>query len=490
MRFERVLLIYPFHKVEWPGLTPPLGLGYVAQSLQQAGVEYDVFDMNVGHGKKDLYRRIDSFRPDLVGMGMITRDYRGFYAILEEIKRQHNGLKIVVGGPHVTIFREKALQECRAVDYGVVREGEKAIVELCDGGTSEGEIEGLLYRVNGDICYSGDRDFEAGLDVIPWPRYERFELDRYFDEISIHTSRGCPYRCIFCARHVLSPKYHARSAANVGEELEYWYRKGYRKFNIEDDNFNMIQRRVYDICDEIDRRGLAGLTLRCSNGLRADKTDRDLLLRMRRAGFRYLAFGVDAGNDRMLKVVNKSETMEEIENAIRIACELGYSIKLFFVVGNPTEERKDVEDMVRLCRKYMVQEVHFNNVVPYPGTELYDWIAERRYFLRQPDEYLNDASFWERRPIFETPEMPEAERVRLTRYLRHVRDEIHRQAIQRMFRAHRVLGILAGRILSNRLLERFYYRRRFWRTIMEGFRYRLDASGKEPAGRQGAVERS
>lgn len=198
-----------------------------------------------------------------------------------------------------------------------------------------------------------------------------------------------------------------------------------------------------------------------------------MLSRMRDVGFRYLAFGVDAGNNRMLSVVRKGETMEDIEKAIRTACELGYSIKLFFVVGNPTETVEDVEDMVRLCRRHPIQEVHFNNVVPYPGTDLYNWIEKNGYFLRQPSEYLNNASFWEKRAIFETPELPERERNRLTGYLHRVRDQVHRQAIARMFGRHALMGRLAGRLLSNRWLERHYYQSAFWRGMVERFRYRL-----------------
>jgi radical SAM superfamily enzyme YgiQ (UPF0313 family) len=432
--------------------------------------------MNLGYTWKHLRRKLEDFHPDLIGMGMITRNYREFYKVLEKVKNFDSRIKIVAGGAHVTILKEKVLNECPVIDYGIVREGEVALVELCRDDLKEEEIQGLLYRDNGSVLYTGDRPFVTDLDKVSWPRYEKFELDKYFGEISIHTSRGCPHRCIFCARHVLSPKYVARRAEVVGEEIEYWYRKGYREFNIEDDNFNLIKDRVYAICDEIEKRQLKEITLRCSNGLRADRVDRDVLTRMHEVGFKYLAFGVDAGNDRMLEVVRKGETMADIENGISIACELGYSIKLFFVIGNPTETTEDVEDMVRLCRKYPIQEVHFNNVVPYPGTELYNWIEEHDYFLRQPDEYLNNASFWESVPIFQTPELPEAERVRLTGYLHKVRDELHREAVSRIFRKRRLIGRLASMIVANGLFERFYYRSRFWRKIIEFFRYKLTSS--------------
>jgi anaerobic magnesium-protoporphyrin IX monomethyl ester cyclase len=473
MRYKRVLLVNPEHHVEWPGLTPPLGLGYLAETLQAEGIEYDVLDMNLGYTLKHLYQKLDSFQPDLVGMSLITSEYKRFYDVLRAIRQHNRETRIIVGGPHVTIFAEKVLQECGAVDYAAIREGERTLVELCRDGVSEAGIKGLIYRDNGNIVYHGDREFTADLDQIPWPRYEKFELSKYFREMNLFTSRGCPHHCIFCARHSLSPRYRARSAGNVVDELEYWYRKGYRAFNIEDDNFNLVKERVYAICDEIERRRLQGLVLRCSNGLRADRLDRDILARMRDVGFQYIALGVDAGNNRMLKVVKKGETMEEIEDAIRNACELGYTVKLFFVVGNPTETRDDVEDMVKISRKYPIQEVHFNSIIPYPGTELYDWIQENNYFLRQPEEFLSDASFWDDEPIFETPELPRAERIRLSKYLAKVRKEVHRDAVRRVFRRHRLMGKLASPVLVTSFFEHFYYQSRFWRRIIEGFRYRL-----------------
>jgi anaerobic magnesium-protoporphyrin IX monomethyl ester cyclase len=486
MRFSRVLLVNLPIASEWPGLAPPIGLGYLAESLKTHGVLCDVADMNSEGGVRTLQRKIERFRPDLIGVSLITRDFVRCYRTLMEIRRRNPGLKIVAGGPHVTIFKEQVLEDCPAIDYGVTFEGEETLVELCSDRPA-GQIKGLLQRSDGRVVYTGDREFASDLDMIPWPRYENFKLGRYLNEINLITSRGCPFHCIFCARHCLSPTYRARSAQNVGDELEYWHARGYTRFNIEDDNFNLDKKRVYAICDEIEKRKLGGITIRCSNGIRADRADRDVLKRMREVGFRYLAFGVDAGNDRMLKVVKKGETMADIEEAIKNACDLGYAIKLFFVVGNPTETREDVEDMVRLTRKYPVQEVHFNNTIPYPGTELYDWIEKHGGFLRAPDEFLNNASFWEEEPIFETPELPRAERIRLTRYLAAVRKEVHRKAIARLAGRHALLARVGGMVVTSSLWDKLYYRNVRFHKLAERFRY---GRRKQAVGTQDLTERN
>jgi len=480
MRFQRVLLVNPNHNAEWRGVTPHIGQAYLAQTLEENGIEYDVLDMNLGYKLKHLEQKIRDFQPDLIGMSLISLEYRRLYSLLSQIKNLADGAKIVVGGPHVTIMREKVLAECPAIDYGVVYEGEGTLTELCQGKLAESEIRGLLFRDGAGIIYTGDREFVQDLDQIPWPRYHKFELNKYVPEITIYSSRGCPHKCIFCPNRILSPYFRPRSPGHVVDEMEYWYDRGYRQFNFDDDNFNMIRERVFAICDEIERRGLKGLFLRCSNGIRADRVDREMLARMRELGFRYIAFGVDAGNNKVLEIVKKGETMEAIEQAIKDSCELGYDVKLLFVVGTPYETREDVEDKVRLSRRYPIQEVHFYNTIPYPGTELYDWVQEHNYFLIRPEEYLNDVSCLTSVPVFETPELPREERLKLFRYLNGVRQQVHRDAVRRIFRNHTTLARLVAPILANSFMERLFYQSRAWRRLIEYFRRRLAQRGSIP----------
>lgn len=470
MRFRRVLLVNPPSDGEWKGLRPHIGLGYIAEWLVAHGIEYDVIDMNLGHGVKGLKRKIQTFQPDLIGMSLLTMQYKLFYSILADIKREFPNVPIVVGGPHVTIMRDRVLRECPAIDYGVVHEGEHTLLELCQGDDPAG-ILGLLRREGDDVAYLGDRPFEMDLDTLPWPRYERFELSRYIPEAEIYSSRGCPHDCIFCPNRLISPVYRSRSAEKVVEEMAYWYAKGHRQFNFDDDNFNMNRERVFDICDGIEAAGLKDVTIRCSNGIRADRCDREMLARMKEVGFRYLAFGADAGNNRMLEIVKKGETIEQIEEAVKAATDLGYDVKLLFVVGTPYETREDVEDKVRLSRRYPVQDAHFYNIIPYPGTELFDWIGENKLFLKDPEEYLNDVSCLENTPVFETPELRAKDRIELYRYLEGVRGQLHKQAALRLY-GPSLLGSVAGAIASSSLFRRIFYGSFFVRRTVDRARYR------------------
>ena len=473
MRYKRVLLVNPPSKGEWKGFRPHIGLGYIAETLAENNIEYDVIDMNLGYKFKHLQKKIETFKPDLLGMSVLTLEYLKFYKLLSMVKLRNSNIKTVVGGPHVTIFKDKVMRDCPAIDYAVTHEGEETLIELCKGDIPEESIKGLISRNNGNIYYPGDREFISDLDKLPFPRYEKFELKKYIPEVEIYSSRGCPHLCIFCPNRLLSPKFRARSPKHVGDEIEYWYKKGYRQFNFDDDNFNRDKDRVYQICDEIENRGLKNIFIRCSNGIRADRVDKPLLTRMKEVGFDYIAFGADAGNNKMMKLVKKGETIEDVDQALKWADELGYNLKLLFVVGTPYENRDDVEDKVRLSMKYPLQDVHFYNIIPYPGTELYDWIGENNRFLKKPEDYLNNVTFCENNPIFDTPELPAADRMKLFKYLEGVRKQVHKNAVMRALKNRPVLGYFAKNIVSTDLFLKLWFQNFKLRSYIDRFRYRM-----------------
>ena len=165
MEFGRVLLVNPQSKGEWKGFRPHIGLGYLGQTLFENGIEHDVLDMNFGYKFNHLQAKIDSFKPDLIGFSLLTLEYKKFYELLNAVKEKNENIKIVVGGPHLTIMKEQVLRECVGIDYGVAYEGEETLLELCRG-VSEDNIKGLMFRDNGQVFYNGDRQFKNDLDKL------------------------------------------------------------------------------------------------------------------------------------------------------------------------------------------------------------------------------------------------------------------------------------------------------------------------------------
>lgn len=455
-RFNKVLLFSP----QYPGscyyggrnFTPSLGLGYISEALKSENVEYKVFDMGLGYSLKDLLQYTLDFKPDILAVTMMTFRYKYIYSILDSFKEVFPNIPILVGGPHISAWREKVLEQNKSIDFGIFLEGEDSVSELCRGEKLD-SIRGLIYREKDSIVQNKEREFISNLDSLPFPKYDNFELGKYASVIEISSSRGCPYNCIFCqSKSILGKKWRGRSAGNVVDEIEYWHDRARNRFSFVDDNFTLDKERIIAICDELEKRSLTDIWLG-AGGVRADRVDYELLKRMKECGFKYLAFGVEAGNDRILEILRKDSKIERIENAIRLATKLGFDVKLYFVIGSPYETLDDVKDSVRLALKFPIIDVNFTNLVPYPETELMEWINKNGKLLRLPDDYLNDASGIENKPLFDAPVMSIRERIKAANIAERARLKIIRPIIEKDIRKKYVrfgiLSLFIAKVYSN-----------------------------------------
>ncbi len=472
MRFEKVLLVSPPSSSRYGGLRIPAGIGYIAQALYDNSIEYDYIDMRIGYSFNDLRKKALTFKPDLIGISMITLEYKNTYRMISRLKELLPYSKIVVGGHHVTVLKEKVLEECRDIDFGVVADGEKIMVDFCKEEIPCEDIKGLIFRKGQQVIFTGERPPVENLDEYSFPRYENFNLKHYSKQIPIHSSRGCPFKCTFCPNKLIGRKYRARSVKHFVDEMDFWYKKGYKQFAIDDDNFTLNKQRVYEICDEIERRGLKNIFIRCSNGVRADRVDRQLLSRMKEVGVREIGFGVDGGNNNMLGHLKKGETIETIEQAIKDACELGFDVRLFFLVGTPHETKADIEDSIKLAQKYSVSLLNVNSPIPYPGTEMFDYVKEHNLFLIPPEEYLNNVAEEKPIPVFETPELSKEERIELLKRFHQVEKDVMKYAAYRMFKLYPLLGYLIKYFFNVALFEILFFKNLALRRFFEWLRYK------------------
>lgn len=428
--FQRILLLTQLYPAAYnTSRYPSPGLGYIAQALEEEGIEYTILDMGLGYNESDLVREIVKSEPDLIGVSMRTMMYKKQYELFNRIKDLPIDFQIIVGGPHISFLREKVLDDCKSIDFGIVGEGEVAIIELCRGMRLD-EIKGLIWRSEKEVIYNRDREFIEDLDVVTFPKFKKFPLKKYpLKTIGIVSSRGCPYSCIFCGESLITgKKFRTRSAKNVVNELKYWYSQGYTKFDFADSNFTFDMDRIYDICDEIENSNLEKINLSVLNGIRADKSDKELLRRMREVGFQQISFGVEGGNNKMMRILKKGETIEQIDEGIKNACDLGFTVFLFFQVGSPGETYSDIKDSIALSLKYPVYMAEFYNQVPIPGTEVFDIVKKNNYFLVSPEVYLNDPlEAHSRIPFFETPQLKTKNRKKILKETKRVQGIISRK---------------------------------------------------------------
>lgn len=470
MRYPRALLVTPDAPGRYfGGVRPPVGISYVEETLLGHGVETAAVDMTLGGGKRNLLRRVREFEPDVVGFTVMTYQYAHTYGLIGELKRQFPGVAVVTGGPHVCAYEAEVLRQCPPADFAVAGEGELPMRDLCLGSPLE-QIPGLHYRSDGGVLNGAPRHVVEDLDSLPFPRFRSYPLERYADEIEINTSRGCPFGCIFCAvSNIMGRKIRYRSARSVGDELQHFHELGRRTFQFGDDNFLASRDRVLEVLAEIESRRLDGLVLRCGQGIRADLLDREILLAMKRVGFRHLGIGVESASDRVLQTIRKGASVEQIERNIALACELGFDVSLLFVIGTPGETLEDVETSIRLAEKYPVMKGFFFNLIPFPGTELHDWVNQHEAWLAPWQTLFNrrDELKLRSKPFFTTPEMPEADRIRAQRMTERASKRIQVRTLRRKMAP---LGPLAG-VLAQAgrfdAVERLFIRNRRLRRFLD-----------------------
>lgn len=392
---------------------PHVGVGYLASVLLENGHEVEIVDMRVNRSRIQLYRKISDFRPDYVGITSLSNQFDIAYDLVDEIKDKF-GVPIVFGGFHVSVMHEKVLQDTKS-DYGVFGEGEYTLLELVNG-IDPSKIKGLIWRKDSEIITNPPREFNRDLDSLPFPAFEKFPLKKYLDKkIPIATSRGCPYHCIYCGNKLsMGRNFRPRSPENVVSEMEYWYQKGYRYIEFNDDCFNFDMQRAERICDLLIENNM-DLKWDIRNGIRVDRVSRTLLQKMKAAGCFFVGLGIESANSDTLKRVKKGITLKQAERAVKLCREVGLDIDAFFIVGLPGDNYDSFKKTLSFAQSLDLKrgsEARFFNLIPFPGSQLYEWIQKNGRFIYPVEEYLNSIGNLSEEPIFETPDFTKEERAK------------------------------------------------------------------------------
>lgn len=192
------------------------------------------------------------------------------------------------------------------------------------------------------------------------------------------TSRGCPSKCTFCDRKIFGERCRMRSVANIFEEIEEVVSKyGVKEIRFFDDTFTLDKKRVYEICDEFDKRKFK-LIWSCLT--KTACVDGPLLKRMKQAGCWQVLYGFESGDDRILKLLKKGNTVELNKRAVRLTKEAGIEVRGDFIVGTPGETWESLERTVRFAIDADLDYAHFNKFTPFPGTELYQKLKQEHSF--------------------------------------------------------------------------------------------------------------
>jgi len=294
---------------------------------------------------------------------------------------------------------EETLRSTPEVDIVVREEGEQTMLELVkvlERSSSNGlkRVLGITYREGSNIRSNPPRPPILNMDTLPFPAFHLLPMGKYrlhppfgrqTPAMPIITSRGCPFRCIFCSKAVFGKKYRSNSPAYIVDEIRFLKEKfGVKEIKFYDDVFTLDRKRVVAICTQLKEWGI-DIPWSCET--RVNLVDDELLRVMKDAGCYMIEYGVESGNQEILNYLKKGITLEKTIEAFKLTHEAGIETVAYFMLGSPQETSKTIQETIEFAKKIDPDFVQFSITTPYPGTELYSLAVEEGYVPEKWEEY-------------------------------------------------------------------------------------------------------
>lgn len=361
-----------------------LGLGYIASFLIKNGHSVIILDPEAQSFSYDtLIKKAKEFNPDVIGVSATTPDFANALKIVGLLRQALKSF-IILGGIHGSSLPEYVIErypdKFNAICIG---EGELTMLEVCqflEGKIkSLAEVKGLCFKQDGKIIKTLPREFIEDLDSLPLPARNLVDLSLYRPHAfnfrkgktaTIITSRGCPFRCIFCASKLtLGGRFRARSPESVLAEIRHLVKDyGVNHLLIQDDTFTFDIDRAKKICRKIIEEDIRIEWFAFSQ---VTKVDEELFQLMKKAGCYCVGFGIESADQGVLKAMRKVNTIEQCEFAIRTAKKCGLKTQGYFIFGNKGDTLDTVNKTISFALRVSPTLAFFNKLVPYPGTEIF-----------------------------------------------------------------------------------------------------------------------
>ncbi|MDP8216560.1 MAG: radical SAM protein [Candidatus Kaelpia imicola] len=380
---ERDYLPYPFF------------LGYAAALLKKNGFSAVLIDAIAEQIEMpDFIRALEEERPDLIVAETSTPSLDYDLSLAQRIR---DIAPIAFCGPEQNIRDVDFLKERDFIDYVLIGEYENILLSLASALRDRrplSKVKGIIYRENGRIVKNGQADLIKELDTLPWPQREGLFMEHYVDapggmplpSAQMWTSRGCPFKCIFCLwPHIMyhGNTYRIRDIFNVVDEMEYLIKERcFKSIYIDDDTANVNKKFLMGIAAEIKRRKLK---FPWAIMARPDLMDRELLFSLRQAGLYSVKYGVESSSQRLIKNANKNMDLKYALKMIRLTHSLGIKTHLTFTFGLPGETKKTIERTIDLACELNPYSVQFSLTTPFPGTSYFKSLKEKGWI--EPDDW-------------------------------------------------------------------------------------------------------
>jgi radical SAM superfamily enzyme YgiQ (UPF0313 family) len=360
-----------------------VSLTYLAGFAREKCHQVKIYDFQVE--EKNFWECIKDFQPEIVGITCQTALFYNTLKLAGEIKKKFPSTPIIVGGAHAS-YRSHDFFKGPDIDLVVRGEGEITLMEILDYYQNKNlkleDIKGITFKQGNKIIDNPARELIQNLNILPMPAIDLLPLEKY--RVSpdnylggkvglISTSRGCPFNCIFCAcKQAFNRTYRPRDMDKVMKEIDY-YIANYQisELFVMDDCFALDKQRAMKFCDKMIENGYnKKLLWWCQT--RVDTIDEELLKKMKDAGCKILSFGIESGVQKLLDVISKKTTLEQIKKAVRLTKKMELEPRGSFILGLPKETFFDSLKTIYFSLTLPLSQAKFALATPYPGTKLWD----------------------------------------------------------------------------------------------------------------------
>ena len=361
------------------------GIAALASVLERDGVKVSIVNDGIRRLDSEAIKKLtaeEHGRP-VFGLTSLTLQAQRVKGLRQLIKEVFPEAAVVVGGIHATCRPQEFLDA--GFDYVFSGEGELVITELACSLSEDRDVShipGLTFKDSqGQIKISPPLKEFVELDQLPLFPFHLFHEDiHHYDLGVVMSSRGCPYKCIFCSQRVMTGlTYRVRPIEMVLDEIEIIVNKySPKQVYFIEDNFIVNKKRTIELCDELIKRGLnKNTTFMCQ--LRGDAASPEIFKKLVEAGFETVFLGIETGSERVAKIIQKGETVEANRKAVYLAKRFGLKVSATFIIGFPQETTEEREETIKLALKLPLDALRMNIAIPYPGTQLYEMAKSKLY---------------------------------------------------------------------------------------------------------------
>jgi len=377
------------------GFLPPLGLASLAAFMIKKGytvqiIEPVVMNMNL----EDILNYIKSNQPKVIGLSILTSMYAKGVEFSKAIRKNFPHKIIIMGGHHVTLFNKNIFDNCPEIDVLVRGEGEQTLLELMNffreenydrekilANTTElAKIKGILFKDKDKIIATENRELINNLNTLPYPARQLLPMSEYvplpieykrLPVVHMMVSRGCPFNCTYCSTHAaFGYKVRVRSPKKVVQEIKHVIKKyGARQISFWDDVLTINKKWLTELCDLIIKDKL-DVVWNCYGHI--NTIDEEMLKKMKSAGCFCIWYGIEAGDEKLLKLINKGTNLKKIKEIVTLTKKNGIEVRGLFMIGLPGETPELAQKTINFAKELDVDYAQFSITTPHIGTQLYE----------------------------------------------------------------------------------------------------------------------